>query len=78
MENENKGEIIIYQSDDGSIRLDVKLEDETLFRRICNPQIKAKSITNHHFQQSFHQIPYTSFSAWRTSLSEMFSRSALS
>ena len=31
MENENKGEIIIYQSDDGGIRLDVKLEDETVW-----------------------------------------------
>ena len=31
IENDNKGEIIIYQSDDGSIRLDVKLEDETVW-----------------------------------------------
>ena len=29
--NENKGNIIIYQSEDGSIRLDVRLEDKTVW-----------------------------------------------
>ena len=31
MENENRGEIIIYQTDDGAVRLDVKLEDESVW-----------------------------------------------
>ena len=34
MENENKGEIIIYQSDDGIIQLDVRLENETVWLTI--------------------------------------------
>ena len=29
--DENRGNIIIYQSEDGSIRLDVKLEDKTVW-----------------------------------------------
>ena len=28
---ENKGNVIIYQSEDGSIRLDVRLEDKTVW-----------------------------------------------
>ena len=32
MENKQyKGEVIIYQADDGSVRLDVKLEDDTVW-----------------------------------------------
>ena len=31
MENLNKGEIIIYKSDDGSVSLDVKLEQDTIW-----------------------------------------------
>jgi hypothetical protein len=26
-----KGEVLLYQSDDGSVRLDVRLEDETVW-----------------------------------------------
>ena len=31
MEQDNNGEIIIYQSEDGTSKLDVKLEDETVW-----------------------------------------------
>ena len=31
MESENKGEIFIYQSDDGIVQLDVRLENETVW-----------------------------------------------
>lgn len=29
--NENKGEIIIYQTDDGGTKIDVRFEDETVW-----------------------------------------------
>lgn len=31
MENENKGNIVIYQSNDGLTKIDVKFEDETVW-----------------------------------------------
>lgn len=31
MEEQNKGEVIIYQSEDGLTHIDVKLEDETIW-----------------------------------------------
>ncbi len=31
MNCENKGEIIVYQSDDGHIKLEVRLQDETVW-----------------------------------------------
>ena len=31
MDNENKGEVLIYQSEDGLTHIDVKMEDETVW-----------------------------------------------
>ena len=31
MEDNNKGEVIIYQSEDGNVKLDVHLENETVW-----------------------------------------------
>ena len=56
MENENKGEIIIYQSDDGGIRLDVKLEDETVWltqEQLCLLFGKAKATISEHISHIF-------------------------
>ena len=30
-DDDNKGEIVVYQSDDGSIKLEVRLQDETVW-----------------------------------------------
>ena len=30
-DDQNKGEIVVYQSDDGRIKLDVRLQDETVW-----------------------------------------------
>ena len=56
MENENKGEIIIYQSDDGGIRLDVRLEDETVWltqEQLCLLFGKAKATISEHISHIF-------------------------
>lgn len=56
MENENKGEIIIYQSEDGIVQLDVRLQDETVW--LTQEQLsvlfgKAKSTINEHVSNIF-------------------------
>ena len=56
MENENKGEIIIYQSDDGIIRLDVRLENETVWLTIDQMALlfgKSRSTINEHILNVF-------------------------
>ena len=56
MENENKGEIIIYQSDDGIIRLDVRLENETVWLTIDQIALlfgKSRSTINEHILNVF-------------------------
>lgn len=56
MENENKGEIIIYQSDDGIIQLDVRLENETVWLTIDQMALlfgKSRSTINEHILNVF-------------------------
>ena len=56
MENENKGEIIIYQSDDGIVQLDVRLENETVWLTQDQLSIlfnKAKSTISEHISNIF-------------------------
>lgn len=56
MENENKGEIIIYQSEDGIIQLDVRLENETVWLTIDQMALlfgKARSTINEHILNAF-------------------------
>ena len=58
MANENKGEIIIYQADDGSVRLDVKLEDKTVWLTIdqmCLLYGKSRSTINEHILNIFNE-----------------------
>lgn len=56
MDNENTGEIIIYQSDDGIVQLDVRLENETVW--LTQEQLgllfnKAKSTISEHVSNIF-------------------------
>jgi len=56
MENENKGEIIIYQSEDGIVQLDVRLENETVWLTIDQMALlfgKARSTINEHILNAF-------------------------
>ena len=56
MENENKGEIIIYQSEDGNVQLDVRLQDETVWLTQDQLSIlfgKAKSTISEHISNIF-------------------------
>lgn len=56
MENENKGEIIIYQSEDGRVELDVRLENETVWLTIDQMALlfgKARSTINEHILNAF-------------------------
>ena len=56
MENENKGEIIIYQSDDGIVQLDVRLENETVWLTIDQMALlfgKSRSTINEHILNVF-------------------------
>ncbi len=56
MENDNKGEIIIYQSDDGIVQLDVRLENETVWLTIDQMALlfgKARSTINEHILNAF-------------------------
>lgn len=56
MENDNKGEIIIYQSDDGIVQLDVRLENETVWLTQDQLSIlfnKAKSTISEHISNIF-------------------------
>lgn len=55
---ENKGELIIYQSPDGQQRIDVRLEDETVW--LTQDQMallfqKSKSTINEHIQNIFEE-----------------------
>ena len=56
MENDNKGEIIIYQSDDGIVQLDVRLENETVWLTIDQMALlfgKSRSTINEHILNVF-------------------------
>ena len=52
----NNGEIIIYQSDDGKVRLDVRLEDKTVWLTIDQMAElfgKARSTVNEHILNAY-------------------------
>ena len=56
MENENKGEIIIYQSEDGIVQLNVRLENETVWLTIDQMALlfgKSRSTINEHILNVF-------------------------
>ena len=56
MENEKNGEIIIYQSEDGVVQLDVRLENETVWLsqdQLCLLFNKAKSTISEHISNIF-------------------------
>lgn len=56
MENEKNGEIIIYQSEDGVVQLEVRLENETVWLsqdQLCLLFNKAKSTISEHISNIF-------------------------
>ena len=56
MDNGNNGEIIIYQSEDGNVQLDVRLENETVWLTIDQMALlfgKARSTINEHILNVF-------------------------
>ena len=58
MENEKNGEIIIYQSEDGVVQLDVRLENETVWLTIDQMSLlfgKARSTINEHILNAFQE-----------------------
>ena len=49
----NKGEIIIYHNQDGNIKIDVRLEDETVWLKqthLCKLFQKSKSTISEHIK----------------------------
>lgn len=53
---ENNGEIVIYQSSDGTIKIDVRLEDETVWLtqdQMANLFGKSKSTINEHIKNVY-------------------------
>ena len=58
MSAEDKGEIIIYQSEDGNVQLDVRLENETVWLTIDQMALlfgKARSTINEHILNAFQE-----------------------
>ena len=56
MSAEDKGEVIIYQSEDGNVQLDVRLENETVWLtqdQFCMLFNKAKSTISEHISNIF-------------------------
>ncbi|MGI6766818.1 MAG: virulence RhuM family protein [Lentihominibacter sp.] len=58
MESKSKGEVIIYQSEDGLTRIDVKLEDETIWltqQQLVNLYQTSKSNVSEHIKNIFEE-----------------------
>ena len=52
----NNGEILIYQNQDGNIKIDVRLENETVWltqAQICEMFQKSKSTVSEHIKNIF-------------------------
>ena len=53
---QNKGEIVIYHNQDGNIKIDVRLEDETVWLKqahLCKLFQKSKSTISEHIKNIF-------------------------
>lgn len=56
MENQNKGDIVIYQTNDGLTQIDVKFEDETVWLSLDQMAIlfqRDKSTISRHIKNVF-------------------------
>ena len=56
MDLENKGEVLIYQSEDGLTHIDVKMEDETVWLtqlQLCELYQTSKSNVSEHIKHIF-------------------------
>jgi hypothetical protein len=54
----NTGEILIYQNQEGNIRIDVRLEDETIWltqAQICELFEKSKATISEHIKNVFEE-----------------------
>ena len=54
----NTGEIIIYQNTEGSIKIDVRLEEETVWltqTQLCDVFQKSKSTISEHIKNIFEE-----------------------
>jgi hypothetical protein len=54
----NPGEIIIYQNEEGNIRIDVRLEDETVWLtqgQLCELFQKSKATISEHIRNVFEE-----------------------
>ncbi len=55
-ENQNKSEIILYQTEDGKTKIEVQLDNETVWltqSQICDLFQKAKSTISEHIKNIF-------------------------
>lgn len=55
----NTGEILIYQNSEGSIKLDVRLEDETVWltqAQLCDLFQKSKATISEHIKNDFEEV----------------------
>lgn len=60
--NENKGEIIIYQTDDGNTKIDVRFEDETVWltqQQLCELYKTSKSNISEHIKNIYDERELT-------------------
>ncbi len=58
MDSENKGEVLIYQSEDGLTHIDVKMEDETVWLtqlQLCELYQTSKSNVSEHIKHIFEE-----------------------
>ena len=58
MEEKDRGEVILYQSEDGNVRLDVRLENDTVWLtqdQLCTLFKKAKSTISEHISNIFRE-----------------------
>ena len=58
MQNNAKSEIIIYQTEDGNTKIDVKFEDETVWltqARLCELYQTSKSNISEHIKHIFEE-----------------------
>jgi hypothetical protein len=58
IEKSNSGEIILYQNPDGKIKIDVRLEDETVWltqAQLCELFNKSKATISEHIKNVFEE-----------------------
>jgi len=68
----NTSEIVIYKSEDGTIKIDVRLDDETVWltqNQICDLFQKSKATVSEHIKNAFDEeelVPEATVRKFRT------------